>query len=57
MAFWMAALLVLASGYPGMNVLTGVKAMSENIAAQSTTAIVTALTKKPVRLKRTEKSC
>ena len=57
MAFWIADFLVLASGYPGMNVFRGVNATRENIAAHMSTMALTMDTKKPVRLKRSENSC
>ena len=53
----MAALFVRSSGYPGMNVLTGVKAIMENITALMQTSIVTAATKKPVLVVRTVSNC
>jgi len=57
MAFWMAALLDLASGYPGMNVLTGVNAMMEKTIALMVTRNVTIATKKLVLVKWTVTNC
>ncbi len=57
MAFWMASLFVLASGYPGMNVLIGVNAMSENMAAHKMTATHTVVMMKVVLVNLTDFSC
>jgi putative Holliday junction resolvase len=56
-AFWIASLFDLASGYPGMNVFTGVKAMSTKISVQRVTRIVTRVTKRLVLVNCTVKSC
>jgi hypothetical protein len=44
----MASLLDLASGYPGMKVFTGVKAIIEKMSVQRATMIVTKVTKRLV---------
>jgi hypothetical protein len=57
MAFWMAALFVLASGYPGMKVLIGVNAMIENMTAHMITMLHTIVMVKVVRVNLTDFSC
>ena len=51
MAFWIAALFDLASGYPGMNVLIGVNAIIKYMVAHNTTRIETTVMKNVVLVK------
>ena len=48
MAFWIATLLVRASGYPGMKVLTGVYAIRQYVMAHTITTMLTIVTKRLV---------